>query len=214
MNSTPLVVVDKLRKVYTEGIFKKQTIFQLEANFAIEKPTIVGIMGPNGAGKTTLFELISGRNTPTSGKVLCHGKNIHKVKYDERRLLAIHHHHPNQFRRFKKSLRNFLYEPAGNSDRLVHLFDEFNTEEGFTGLFLNHYNNLRKQGHLVFFCMHPTKPFHLEIMQKICERYIFVHEGALSQKSNFKTLLKDERVRDYLGDLIPYRGTPFKRNPK
>ena len=202
MNNTPLVVVDNLLKVYTEGIFRKRILFQLKADFAIEKPTIIGIIGPNGAGKTTLFELISGRNRPTSGKVICHGKNIHKVKYNERRLLAIHHYNPNQFRRYKKPLPNFLLEPAGNSNRLIHLFDEFNTEEGFTGLLLNHFSKLRRQGHLVFFCIHPTKPFDLEIMRKICERYIFVHEGALMQMPNFETLLKDERVRDYLGDLV------------
>ncbi len=201
MDSAPLLVVDKLRKVYTEGIFKKRIVFELEADFAIEKPTIVGIMGPNGAGKTTLFELISGRNTPTSGRVFCHGKNIHRVKYDERRLLANHYHPPNQNRRFKKSWRNLMLEHAGNSRRFIHLFDEFNTEEGFTGLFLNHYHKLREGGHLVFFCMHPSKPSHLEIMRKICERYIFVHEGALIQIPDFKSLLKDDRVREYLGEI-------------
>ncbi len=197
----PPLVVDKLRKVYTEGIFKKRIVFELEADFAIEKPTIVGIMGPNGAGKTTLFELISGRNTPTSGRVLCHGKNIHRIKYDERRLLAIHHHPPNQLRRFKKSWRNLMLEHASNSRPFIHLFDEFNTEEGFTGLILNHYHKLREEGRLVFFCMHPSKPSHLEIMRKICERFIFVHEGALIHVPDFKSLLKDERVREYLGGI-------------
>jgi ABC-type Na+ transport system ATPase subunit NatA len=202
MDSKPLIVVDNLRKVYTQGIFKKRIIFQLDADFVIEKSKIVGIIGPNGAGKTTLFELISGRNIPTSGKVICHGQNIHKVKYNERRLLAIHHYNPYQFRRYKKPVPNFLLKPANNSNRLIHLFDEFNTDEGFTGILLNHYIKLRRQGHLVFFCMHPTEPSHLESMRKICERYIFVHDGALMQAPNFETLLMDERVRDYLGDLV------------
>jgi branched-chain amino acid transport system ATP-binding protein len=34
------------------------------------------IIGPNGAGKSTLFNLVSGRLSPTSGKVLLKGKDI------------------------------------------------------------------------------------------------------------------------------------------
>lgn len=202
MHSKPLIVVDKLRKVYTHGKFRKRIVFQLEADFTIEEPTIIGVMGPNGAGKTTLFELIAGRNTPTNGKVVCLGKNIHRIKYDERKYLAFHHHNPNQFRRYKKVFPNFLLKPAGNSNQIIHLYDEFDTEEGYTGLILNHYRKLRGEGHLVFFCMHPSNPFQLEMMNKICEQYIFIHEGTLTQMSDFEIFLKDERVRDYLSDLI------------
>ena len=201
MNSKPLIEVDNLRKIYTQGIFKKQIIFQLKADFTIEKPTIIGVMGPNGAGKTTLFELIAGKNIPTTGKVMCLGKNIHRIKYNERKYLALHHYKPSQFRRYRKVFPNFLLKPAGHSNRIIHLFDEFDTEEGYTGLILNHYRKLREMGHLVFFCMHPTKPTHLEMMRKICEQYIFIHNGTLTQISNFEILLKDERVGDYLRGL-------------
>ena len=202
MTSKPLIKVDNLRKIYTRGIFKRQIIFQLKADFTIEKPKIIGVMGPNGAGKTTLFELIAGRNIPTTGKVMCLGKNIHKIKYNERKYLALHHHNPNQFRRYKKVFPNFLLKPAGNSNRIIHLFDEFDTEEGYTGLILNHYLKLRETGHLVFFCMHPTKPSHLEMMRKISEQYIFIDNGTLTQISDFESLLKDERVGDYLGGVV------------
>jgi ABC-type Na+ transport system ATPase subunit NatA len=198
MNSKPLIEVDNLRKIYTPGIFKNQIIFQLKANFTIEKPSIIGVMGPNGAGKTTLFELIAGKNIPTTGKVMCLGKNIHKIKYNERKYLALHHYKPSQFRRYRKVFPNFLLKPAGYSDQIIHLFDEFDTEEGYTGLILNHYRNLREMGHLVFFCMHPTKPSHLEMMRKICEQYIFIHNGILTQISDFEILIKDERVGAYL----------------
>lgn len=212
MNSTPLVVVDNLRKVYTRGKFKKRIIFQLEADFTFQEPTIVAMMGPNGAGKSTLLDLIAGKSTPTSGKVICLGKNIHKVKYKERRYLVYHHYPPNQFRGFKfwwgytrrqlSRTPDFLLESAGSSNRVIHLYDELDMEDGFFGLLFNFFSKLKREGHLVFFCMHPTKPLHLESMRKICERYIFVHDGALMQMPNFKTLLKDERVRDYLGDLV------------
>ncbi len=38
-------------------------------NFAIPPGSIVGIIGANGAGKTTMFNMISGKETPTSGKI-------------------------------------------------------------------------------------------------------------------------------------------------
>lgn len=212
MSSIPLIVVDKLRKVYTQGKFKKRIIFQLEADFMIQEPTIVGMMGPNGAGKTTLLDLIAGKTTPTSGKVICFGKNIHKVKYNERKYLVNHHYPPNQFRRFKfwwgyffrqlSQTPNFLLEPAGSSNRVIHLYDEFDTETEYYGLLFNFFSQIKRKGHLVFFCFHPTKPFHLESMRKICDRYIFVHEGTLMQMSDFDTFLKNERVRDYLEDLL------------
>lgn len=37
-------------------------------NFALPPAGIVGVVGPNGAGKTTLFKMITGNETPDSGK--------------------------------------------------------------------------------------------------------------------------------------------------
>lgn len=45
-------------------------------DFTINEGEIVGLVGPNGAGKTTLFNLISGRLSPSSGKILFEGKDI------------------------------------------------------------------------------------------------------------------------------------------
>jgi len=36
----------------------------------------LALVGPNGAGKTTLFNLISGRQAPSRGRVLLHGRDI------------------------------------------------------------------------------------------------------------------------------------------
>jgi len=47
-----------------------------DVNLEIEKGDITSIIGPNGAGKTTLFNVITGRISPTNGKVWLEEKNI------------------------------------------------------------------------------------------------------------------------------------------
>jgi branched-chain amino acid transport system ATP-binding protein len=47
-----------------------------DLNVAIEKNDIVGLIGPNGAGKTTAFNVITGMNRPTEGRVLYDGEEI------------------------------------------------------------------------------------------------------------------------------------------
>jgi branched-chain amino acid transport system ATP-binding protein len=45
-----------------------------------------GVIGPNGAGKTTLMDALSGRNLPTSGRVLFRGTDITNRSVGWRRL--------------------------------------------------------------------------------------------------------------------------------
>ncbi len=202
--TTPLLEVDRLRKVYTRGFLNKQETFRLEADFTIEEPAIVGLMGPNGSGKTTLFELITGSNSPTAGEVRCLGQNVHNIKYRERDRLAIHYHQSYQVRHFKKTRPNFLLESAVSEYPMIHLFDEpqFNTQDGYIGFMLDFFRKLRGEGRLVFLCVHPNEPFHLEILREICERYIFVSNGQLSQAPDYETLIEQSAVRDYLGGLV------------
>src|ERR1043166_1441370 len=82
--AAPLIALEKLRKVYTRGRLVRRRTFTLEADLAIYTPCIVGVGGPNGAGKTTLFEMMTGSNTPTAGRVFVAGADIHRVKYRER----------------------------------------------------------------------------------------------------------------------------------
>lgn len=203
--ATPILEVRDLVKTYTQGVFTKQETFRLEAAFSVDEPAVVGVMGPNGSGKTTMFELMTGSNRPTAGEVRVMGCNIHEVKYRERDRLAIHYHQSYQVRHFSKLKPSFLMQSAQSDYPIVHLFDEpqFNTQDGYIGFMLDFFAKLRADGRVVFLCLHPNEPFHLEIMQDICERYIFVQKGQLVLARDFTTLLEHEPVQDYLGELLP-----------
>jgi ABC-type multidrug transport system ATPase subunit len=204
---TAMLQVRSLEKVYRRGRFDRTPTFRLAADFTIETPGIVGMMGPNGSGKTTLFELVTGSNAPTSGEVLVQGRNIHKVRTDQRDRLAIHYHQSYQVRHFRSFVPNAMLEPAGSDYPMVHLFDEpqFNTQDGYIGFMLDFFRRLRDEGRLVFLCVHPNERFHLEIVQEICEQFIFVNKGTVTPLGGYDTLLAHEPARAYLGDLLTER---------
>ena len=49
---------------------------------------VYGLLGMNGAGKTTLMRMICTLLPPTSGKILCDGKDIFKMDGEYRNLLG------------------------------------------------------------------------------------------------------------------------------
>ena len=49
---------------------------------------VYGLLGVNGAGKTTLMRMICTLLTPTSGQILCDGKDILKMEGEYRNLLG------------------------------------------------------------------------------------------------------------------------------
>jgi ABC-type multidrug transport system ATPase subunit len=199
--AAPLIALEKLRKVYTRGRLVRRPTFTLEADLTIAQPGIVGVVGPNGAGKTTLFEMMTGSNAPTAGRVLVAGTDIHRVKYRQRDRLAIHYHQSYQVRRFAKLVPSILLQPSPTPRPLVHLFDEpqFNPQDGYIGFMLDFFRKLRGEGRLVFVCLHPTARYHLEILAEIAERFLFVAGGRVTEKADFRTLVADERMRAYLG---------------
>ncbi|CAN7340562.1 ATP-binding cassette domain-containing protein [Bosea sp. LjRoot90] len=204
--------VSHLSKTYTRGRFDRTPTFRLDADFSIEEPAIVGMMGPNGSGKTTLFELITGSNSPTSGEVRICGRDIHRVRTDERDRLAIHYHQSYQVRHFRSLRPNALMERAGSKYPLVHLFDEpqFNTQDGYIGFMLDFFRRLRAEGRLVFLCVHPNERFHLEILEEICERFIFVNKGVVTPLPDYAGLLAHEPARAYLGNLLTERAAALE----
>lgn len=204
----PLLKVEALAKRYARGMFRRQTTFSLAADFEFAGPAVVGVMGPNGSGKTTLFELITGSNSPSAGRVLVAGQDIHAVRRRERDRLAIHYHQSYQVRAFKRGKPDFLLEAPRSDYPLVHLFDEpqFNTQDGYIGFMLDFFKRLRGEGRLVFLCLHPNEPYHVDILRESCEHFMFVHKGAVTQAPDLATLVRDERVAAYLGALAAAAG--------
>ena len=203
--SAPILEVRGLVKRYTRGVLRRRETFRLEADLTVRDSAIVGVMGPNGSGKTTLFELITGSNVPSAGSVRVMGRNIHDVKYAERDRLAIHYHQSYQVRHFRRTRPSFLMRPAGHDYPLVHLFDEpqFNTRDGYIGFMLDFFRRLRSEGRLVFVCLHPNEPYHLELMEEVCERFVFVLAGRVREFPDFRSLLGEPDVHTYLGRLAP-----------
>ncbi len=51
-----------------------------DVDLQVRSGELVGLIGPNGAGKSTLFNVVSGVDGPTSGKVLFKGEDITHMK--------------------------------------------------------------------------------------------------------------------------------------
>ncbi len=60
--------------------FKSGDIGLRDISFKEEQGKLIGIMGASGAGKTTLLNVLAGIETPTSGKVLINGVDLHHQK--------------------------------------------------------------------------------------------------------------------------------------
>ena len=196
-----MLVLDGLTKVYTRGLISRTPTFTLRADLTLPDSRIVGVVGPNGAGKTTLFEMITGSNVPTAGRVLVAGADVHRVKYRERDRLAIHYHQSYQVRSFAKRVPSALLDSSPTQKPVLHLFDEpqFNTQDGYIGFMLDFFRKLRAEGKLVFVCLHPTARYHLEILKEIAETFLLLHGGTATKKQDFADLVADERMRAYLG---------------
>lgn len=59
-----VIQVENLSKAYKDNLLIDNL------SFSVPPGGIVGIIGPNGAGKTTLFRMITGQESPDSGKII------------------------------------------------------------------------------------------------------------------------------------------------
>jgi ABC-type branched-subunit amino acid transport system ATPase component len=55
-----------------------------DVHIEVRRGSIAGLIGPNGAGKTTLFNVITGAQQPTGGRVLLGGDDVTSLSRQER----------------------------------------------------------------------------------------------------------------------------------
>jgi branched-chain amino acid transport system ATP-binding protein len=60
-----------------------------DATFTVDEGCVVGLMGPNGAGKTTLFNVITGLQEPTTGRVRFQERDITELAPRRRARMGI-----------------------------------------------------------------------------------------------------------------------------
>jgi ABC-type branched-subunit amino acid transport system ATPase component len=206
--STPALKVEGLVKRYYRSRMSRAAAFTLAADLTVQGPQTIGVLGPNGSGKTTLFELITGSNSPSEGRVLVDGRDIHRVRYSERDRLAIHYHQSYQVRAFRRTRMPWMLERAQRARPLVHLFDEpqFSIQDGYIGFMLQFFRRLRDEGNVVLLCVHPNEPFHLEVLAQACERFLFVNQGKVLQFANLDAVMAHPDARAYLGRLASPAG--------
>lgn len=72
--SEPILQVNHLSKT-----FGKHEVLK-DIDFSVNPGDVTSIIGASGSGKSTLLRCINLLETPTSGEVLYHGKNIDKLK--------------------------------------------------------------------------------------------------------------------------------------
>ncbi|CAN5601868.1 ABC transporter ATP-binding protein [soil metagenome] len=60
-----------------------------DVSISVEEGAITGLIGPNGAGKTTTFNVITGLQAPTRGKVSVAGQDITRLSAHKRARLGV-----------------------------------------------------------------------------------------------------------------------------
>jgi len=60
-----------------------------DVSFSVGRGELFAIIGPNGAGKTSMMNCISGRYTPTKGRVVFKGRDVTGLKPNQRAELGI-----------------------------------------------------------------------------------------------------------------------------
>ena len=78
-------MTDSLAFVEIKDISKTYSDFSLKnISLEVEKGKILTLMGESGSGKTSILRIISGLDTPNSGKVLISGKDVTKIRAGQR----------------------------------------------------------------------------------------------------------------------------------
>src|SRR5437879_6876340 len=80
-----MMELQEVAKSYPQG---RRMVHALRGvSLKISAGEFVSIMGPSGSGKSTLLHLLGALDTPTSGQVLYHGRDLQSLSDRERSLV-------------------------------------------------------------------------------------------------------------------------------
>ena len=100
----PLLELQHVSKFFgSGGLFNQRKVAALN-DFSLEinghPPTITAIVGESGSGKTTMARLLLGLETPSSGRVLYQGKDLHRLSGAE-------------WREYRRGVQAIFQDPFG-----------------------------------------------------------------------------------------------------
>ena len=75
MGDEVVLEVERLRKTFHIGFFRKRVEAVKDTSFRVTKGEIFGLLGPNGAGKTTTIKMILRLIFPTEGEIRVFGRS-------------------------------------------------------------------------------------------------------------------------------------------
>ncbi|NPV29062.1 MAG: ABC transporter ATP-binding protein [Firmicutes bacterium] len=78
--SAPLMLVEKVTKVYTTGNTRVDALRGVD--LVVQKGEMAAIMGPSGSGKSTLMHILGCLDRPTSGRYLLNGQDVTRLDRD------------------------------------------------------------------------------------------------------------------------------------
>ena len=88
MNGQPLLVAEKVRKIYRVGEVDVAALRGLDLE--VRGGELVGVMGPSGSGKTTLLNCLSGLDDIDGGRVLVEGNDLFEMSDADRTTYRAH----------------------------------------------------------------------------------------------------------------------------
>lgn len=77
----PVVQIEGVHKVHRRG--PEQIDVLQGVDLTVPAGEFLALMGPSGSGKTTLLNLMAGIDSPTSGRVVIHGRDISQFNEDQ-----------------------------------------------------------------------------------------------------------------------------------
>lgn len=74
----PIIEIRNICKSFGEKEHRTQVLRNISLN--VKQGEFISLMGASGSGKSTLLYLLGGLDTPDSGKILLHGRNLADMK--------------------------------------------------------------------------------------------------------------------------------------